>query len=251
MYAELLKIPHFNMIKDAVIKNRCEAYFVGGCVRDILLGRDVHDVDLVCFSHSYHDFARLIKGAVPSVWVEFKDNIRLVRGRTEIDISKPRGETLAEDLTKRDFTINNLAMDISGEIFGDTSDLEKKRIRHVSSGVFEDDPLRILRTFRFQSQLGFEIVPETIQKARSERFLLELSASERIFAELDKLFKGRSAVSALYSMDECGVYSIVTGGLELNKLDTMSADTGRGLVFLLQHSLQGWTKMLATGLPAA
>jgi len=231
VHADLLKIPHFNLIKEVIIRENCEAYFIGGCVRDIILGRDVHDVDLVCFSHEYHDFANILKSALPSVWVEFKDNVRLVRGKTEIDISKPRGKNLDEDLRKRDFTINNLGMDITGKIYGTMDDLDRRVIRHVSESTFTDDPIRILRVFRFLSQLGFHIAQETLSKAGSERQLLESSASERIFSELDKLFKGSHAQKALSSMADCGVYDVITFGMKITELEKISAGEGRGLVF--------------------
>ncbi|ADD69180.1 Polynucleotide adenylyltransferase region [Denitrovibrio acetiphilus DSM 12809] len=231
MYNNLLKIPFFYELKKVMLEGGYDAYFVGGCVRDILLDREIQDIDFVCFSHDYKEFATAVKEAVPSVWVEFKDNIRLVRGNTEIDISKPRGETLEEDLQMRDFTINNLAMDTGGNIFGDRTDLDSKVIRHISESTFRDDPLRILRSFRFMAQLGFTASDATFEKMRQEKELLSQSASERIFNELDKLFKGDYACDSLRQMEETGVFSIITGGMSLDAYDEMAACAGRGLVF--------------------
>lgn len=227
----ILRIPFFNEFKKVILDGGYDAYFVGGCVRDILLGRDIQDIDLVCFSHDYKDFASAVKSVIPSVWVEFKDNIRLVRGQTEIDISKPRGETLFEDLSKRDFTINNLAMDTGGKIYGDKTDLDAGVIRHIGEDTFRDDPLRILRTFRFMAQIGFQIAEETIVKVMAERSLLELSASERIFSEVDKLFKGDHACDSLKIMDDTNVFEIMTGGLSPDCFDEEASCAGRGLVF--------------------
>jgi len=231
MHNDLLKIPFFTELKKVILDGGYDAYFVGGCVRDILLGRDIQDIDLVCFSHDYKDFASAVKEAIPAVWVEFKDNIRLVRGLTEIDISKPRGEKLEEDLTQRDFTINNLAMDTGGNVYGDRSDLDNKIIRHISEDTFSDDPIRILRAFRFMSQLGFTINQDSFNKIFRERQLLELTASERIFGEMDKLFKGEYAYDALKAMDDCGVFRIMTGGIACDCYDEEASCAGRGLVF--------------------
>ena len=231
MHNRLLKIPYFNELKKIILDGGFDAYFVGGCVRDIILERPVHDVDMVCFSHDYKCFATAVKKNLPSVWVEFKDNIRLVRGRVEVDISKPRGRNLAEDLSKRDFTINNLAINTAGDIFGDKTDLESKIVRHVDDHTFSDDPLRILRTFRFNAQVGFEIAPETLAKIKIEKDLITQSASERIFAELDKLFLGDYAYQTLQSMIETGIYEVITGGIEPDCVDELTAKSGRGLVF--------------------
>lgn len=247
MHNRLLKIPYFTELKKVILEGGFDAYFVGGCVRDIMLGRPVHDVDMVCFSHDYKAFASAVKADLPSVWVEFKDNIRLVRGSVEIDISKPRGETLEEDLSKRDFTINNLAMNTVGDIFGDTTDLDGRVVRHVSDSTFKDDPLRILRAFRFKAQVGFNIAPETIEKIKNEKVISADSASERIFAELDKLFTGAYACDTLESMINTGVYEIVTGGIPADRVDKLVADSGRGLVFFLPHPCFGsWRKRILT-----
>lgn len=231
MKKNLIQIPYFTELKNIITYGGFEAYFVGGCVRDVILGRDVHDIDMVCFSHEYKDFAGAIKAALPSVWVEFKDNIRLVRGRVEIDVSKPRGETLEEDLLRRDFTINNLAMNTDGDILGDVEDIGRRVIRHTGDDAFTDDPLRILRAFRFQAQLGFRIADSTISKIENQSILLGKSASERIFAELDKLFRGSYTKQAMEHMANAGVYRIVTGGLEPDCVSMAAASAGRGLGF--------------------
>lgn len=230
---DLRKIPYFAEIKRVIYDGRFDAYFVGGCVRDVILDRPVQDVDLVCFSHDYQEFAKAMKGVLPSVWVEFKDNIRLVRGRFVIDISNKRGDTLEEDMRRRDFTINSLFMDSEGNVTGDTYDLEQKILRHVSETAFTDDPLRILRAYRFHAQLGFRMAKETVYKIMSEKHMLAGSASERIFAELDKLFAGAHAGSSLAKMIETGVFEIITGGVPHADSDVTVAETCRGLTFFM------------------
>jgi tRNA nucleotidyltransferase/poly(A) polymerase len=222
----LNQIPFFQELRSIVKDGGYDAYLVGGCVRDVLLGREVHDVDMVCFSHDYKEFASAVRSALPSVWVEFKDNIRLVKGRVELDISKPRGENLEADLLERDFTINNLAMNFDGEIFGDRSDIGNKVIRHVSEKSFTDDPLRLLRSFRFMSQLGFVIADETSEKIRSEKELIEQSANERVYAELEKLFNGSYGKEAVESMVENSFYGEIFIDVAPVDLDKMTASDG-------------------------
>jgi len=226
-------IPFFTELKDLVHTGGYDAYFVGGSVRDVIMGRDIHDIDMVCFSHDYKDFAQAVKKALPSVWVEFKDNIRLVRGRVEIDISKPRGLSMEEDLRRRDFTINNLAMSFGGEIFGDMTDLNAGVIRHISENTFSDDPIRILRVFRFVSQLGFTMTDSTREKIINEKLLLKNTACERIFGELDKLFSGKHSVKALREMINTGVYSVLIEGVPPGAVDEMTAARGRGFEFFI------------------
>ncbi len=228
-----MNIPFYSEISALVKEGGFEAYLVGGCVRDVILNRDVNDLDMICMSHDYRSFAHSVRILLPSAWVEFKDNVRLVCPNLEIDVSKPRGETLLEDLSKRDFTINSLAMDFDGNIFGDRSDIDAKIIRHVSETTFTDDPLRMLRTFRFVAQLGFQVCPETIDKIHTEKHLIKESPKERILQELSKLFKGPFADTALSLMNDCGLYPLIFENHEYGCLSLESCRTGKGFEFFL------------------
>jgi len=104
-------------------------------------------------------------------FVEFKDNVRIVKGDVTFDISKLRGSTITEDLSHRDFTINNLAYHFKKGVIGNTFDIENKIIRIVYEDAFTDDPLRILRGFRFMSELNFIIAKHTLEKMRTQQQL--------------------------------------------------------------------------------
>jgi poly(A) polymerase len=228
-----MNVPFFSQLKALVDEGGFKAYLVGGCVRDVLLERPVADVDLVCLSHDYRDFAAAVRILLPSAWVEFKDNIRLVCPDAELDISKPRGESIEQDLLMRDFTINNLAMDFDGNIIGDPADVHAGVIRHVSERTFEDDPLRMLRAFRFQAQLGFLIADETMIKINAERRMIELSASERILQELSKLLSGKYAAIALSSMNESGLFAEIFTNIRLTATIIEAAKLSAGAEFFL------------------
>ncbi|MEC9491766.1 HD domain-containing protein [Flexistipes sp.] len=183
-------IPFADDIIRAAADSGAEVYFVGGVVRDLLMRRRIHDVDITCFGIAYSEFAGLLAAKADATYVPFKDNVRLVIGGFTIDVSKPRGETIESDLQKRDFTINNLALTLKGEIIGNSYDLEKKLIRHVYPSVFDDDPLRILRAFRFVSECGFDIVPETSRLIADKADKINSVPKERVYQEILRFFSG-------------------------------------------------------------
>ncbi|KAA0258609.1 CCA tRNA nucleotidyltransferase [Deferribacter autotrophicus] len=190
-------------------KINIDIYFVGGCVRDTILGIKSHDIDIVPFGIDYREFSKILKKKLNASAVPFKDNVRLYVNNTVIDVSKPRGETISDDLQKRDFTINNLAMDKNGNIIGDTTDIDKRLIKHVYEEVFQDDPIRILRAFRFASQLGFQIDIETLNKIYHEKELLKNAPNERIYDEIIKLLKRNYNFNALKMMQQSEVLFIL------------------------------------------
>jgi len=192
-------IPYADEIRLVAYELNATVYFVGGVVRDLLLRRNIEDVDLVCFDTEYTEFAKKLSARLGFTYITFKDNIRLVKKGIVIDVSKPRGKDIFEDLNKRDFTINNLALNLSGEILGDKSDLLLRKIKHVYDDVFKDDPLRMLRAFRFVSELGFALDSSTAALIASNASSIINTAKERIFQELYKMFTGKYFKNALRS----------------------------------------------------
>lgn len=209
-------------------------YFVGGFVRDILLNKSINDIDIVAEDIDYRDFSKKLNKFLKGTAVDFKDNIRIVKNGITIDISKLRGETIREDLKKRDFTINNLAVHLQEGIIGDPSDIEKKFIRMGYEDSFIDDPLRILRGFRFMSELGFEIDNNTLEKIILEKKLLEGVPSERINKELNHLLLGNNCYKTLKLMKDLSVLYIIFP--ELKKLDQLSGGKNH-VEDSIEHSL--------------
>lgn len=207
-FNEYLKtIPFIDIIKEA--SGDCQLYLVGGSVRDIILKRQTADYDMVVFGTDYESFAFKLAKKMKAAAIKFKDNVRIAKKGIEFDISAPRGQNILEDLQKRDFTINNLALSMSGELVGDSSDINKRIIRMVHKDIFNDDPLRVLRTYRFASQLGFEIDSLTAETALIFAPRLKSIASERIFAELQKLAKGRDSLKFMSKLVEDGILNII------------------------------------------
>ena len=194
---------------------------VGGCVRDSLLGRRPSDWDLCTDARPQQ-----VKACLSPRWRTVDTGIAhgtvtvLTRGGP-VEVTTFRVETgytdhrrpdgvrfvadLKEDLARRDFTVNAMALDEEGIVdpFGGRADLEAKVIRCVGEPAarFEEDALRILRALRFAACLDFAIEPATLAAARAAAPTLSRVSAERVFTELDKLLLGRGAGRVLA---ECG-----------------------------------------------
>lgn len=190
--ADFLKktVPFFDEIEKTAKKTESCPYIVGGSVRDMIMGRQLNDVDIVVFGCDYENFATILAKTIRAAPIPFKDNFRIMKNGVVIDVSKPRGGDIHEDLGLRDFTINNLAANLEGKILGDMADIDNKIIRCVYDTSFDDDPLRLLRAFRFRSTLGFSITEDTVKLIYEKKHLAPIPAKERVLEELKKTFDG-------------------------------------------------------------
>ena len=194
---------------EALEQGGFEAYFVGGSVRDILLNQVIHDVDIATSAYPEEVkglFQRTIDvgidhGTVLVLYEE--DQYEITTFRTEStyqDYRRPDSVTfvrsLAEDLKRRDFTINALAMNQQGEVidlFDGMTDLANRLIRAVglADERFNEDALRMMRGLRFASQLDFEIEKETFAAIAKHHALLGKISVERIQVEFVKMMLGK------------------------------------------------------------
>ncbi|WEV37862.1 CCA tRNA nucleotidyltransferase [Lactobacillus sp. ESL0677] len=182
-----------------------EAYFVGGSVRDLLLRRHIHDIDIATSAYPEEVkelFSRSIDTGIKHGTVTVLYNggsYEITTFRTESgyqDYRRPDHVTfvqnLSEDLKRRDFTINALAMNTSGEIidlFDGLGDLQKHIIRAVGDPEkrFNEDALRMMRAVRFMSQLQFNLETKTEQAVKDNHQLLQKISVERIRDEFVKM----------------------------------------------------------------
>ena len=194
-----------------------DAYLVGGCVRDLLIGREVsdhdittsalpHEVEAVFAGHRVIETG--IKHGTVTVLIE-GEPFEITTFRTDgdyLDSRHPESVTftrsIEDDLSRRDFTVNSIAMDKDGEYvdpFGGREDIECRIIRCTGDPDkrFNEDALRIIRALRFSSVLGFEIESGTAEAVHRNRGLLNRISVERVFAELKKLLCGRDAFRVL------------------------------------------------------
>lgn len=204
---------------------RGEPFFItGGTVRDWLLAKESTDLDITVAADGFgwaHRLADRLGASFVGLSAE-EDVARVVWQGITIDFSGFRegAETIDVDLAKRDFTINGLAVHIEPrngaepdlkpcrEVIDPTNGLEDLRtrvIRCTSSAVFNSDPLRLLRAYRFMAGLQFSIEQQTAEAIRLQAGLIQQVAAERIGAELGLIMASGHAVNAIRAMCESGL----------------------------------------------
>ena len=213
-----------NKFKDAINilktfnKNGFEAYFVGGCVRDFLLDKDFSDIDITT-----NALPEQVKNIFPKsidTGIQHGTVTILVNGESyEVTTFRKEDEyvnhrapdkvefvsDLKEDLDRRDFTINAMALDYKGKLFdfhNGEADLKNKIIKTVNdpNERFFEDALRMLRAFRFSSRLGFDIDSNTLVAIKRNAKLIEYVSIERIVNEFRKLLEGKGNINSMQLM---------------------------------------------------
>lgn len=210
---ELKQNELFEKVASAATKLNLETYVVGGFVRDLVLGRPSKDLDFTCVGSGIalaEEVARQFDYHVPlSVFKNFGTAMLKV-GDSELEFVGARKEsyrsesrkpivedgTLAEDLERRDFTINSMAISLNSGNYGELldpfdglGDLRKKIIKTPLDPevTFSDDPLRMMRAVRFASQLEFDIDADTFYALTTHAHRLRIISAERIIVELNKI----------------------------------------------------------------
>lgn len=188
-----------------------EIYLVGGSVRDYLMGIESHDRDIIVMDEDAKNFSLKLQKLFDATFVPLDEENKIYRlvmsdKINYIDITNPVGGTIEKDLMRRDLTINAIAVNInSGEVVdisGGVTDIKNKCIHCVNEQNFVDDPLRLLRVYRFQSLYNFSIAPETLSAICKYVELIKKPAFERINYEVLRLFSGRYAHVALENMNK-------------------------------------------------
>lgn len=209
-------IPFLDILDKIEREYNAKIYIVGGCIRDILLHIPLHDIDITAENIEYTKLAKILGKYLKSYAVSFKDNMRIMKNNIVIDVSKLRGETIYDDVLKRDFTINNLACSLDGSITGNTDDIENGVIRAVYDNAFDDDPLRIIRAVRFLATFGFHIEENTLHLALSKKHLLKQTAKERVLEEFRKMFAGKYIDKAVNLIKDVDIFAPILDSSKLN-----------------------------------
>ena len=197
----------------------CLAYLVGGYLRDSLISRGPQqDIDIALpgdAESAGRDLARKLGGSYVPLGAEFGKSRVVVpdpsAGQWNIDLASVSG-TIEEDLARRDFTINAMALPLSrwgSPVPGDAvidpfegrRDLSRKRIRVVGPRVFKDDPGRLLRAVRLAAGLGFSLEPETSRRIITDAGLVEKVAPERVRDEFLTILSMDGAMTSLEVLD--------------------------------------------------
>jgi len=225
--------PLLNRIFTVLSEEGSTGYLVGGLVRDMLLERETGDIDIAVTGDAPRIALKSAKALGGSYVVldEERGIYRVIlcanEKKREIDFSVIRG-SIDEDLARRDFTINAMAIEIKPDMnslrteeiidpFGGMEDLGRKTIRVVSEDSFRDDPARLLRAVRLAAELGFLMEPGTEHLVRRDCQMVSGVAGERIREELCRLLGLRGSGALLDFMDRLGILTAIIPELDESK----------------------------------
>ncbi len=236
-----------------------EAYLVGGAPRDLLLGEEANDLDFA-LSGAWEElpaaFALHIGGSF--FWLDAeRRQARVVnkeeKGVTVYDYAPINGADIREDLARRDFTINALAIPLfcdQQEIFDPLhgrADLHAGIVRMCSTASFRDDPLRLLRAVRFSAELGFAIEDNTREEMQRQAGLLKEAAAERIRDELFKTVTAPGCGVSLRKLAASGLWREIIAPLAISmeEKDIARSEAVERLCAQISQGLAGRGKPLA------
>lgn len=254
--------PVFSKVGAVADESGREAYVVGGYVRDLILGLPSKDIDFVTVGSGI-ELAREVAKAfgpksrlatfatygtaqvtVPGLELEFVGARKESYSRNSRNPIVEDG-TLTDDLSRRDFTINAMAISINKNGFGQLIDLfegyqdiQRKVIRTPldPDTTFSDDPLRMLRAVRFATRLGFSIAPETFKSIKKNASRLEIITRERINDELMKIMRTPRPSVGFRILDMAGLLPYVLP--ELLDLKGVETREGKGHKDNFEHTLK-------------
>ena len=255
----------FQAVKKTASYLNCEAYAIGGYVRDAILGQkndDTYpDIDITV-KGDYNTFSKhLAKELNINTIVPFENfkTSRLVHDEYQIEIAETRKEsyvkdsrkpivestTLEEDLLRRDFTINAIAMSLNDKNFGEIID-PLGGIKDLNKGIlitpldpdetFNDDPLRMLRAVRFAAKLDFQIASNILDSISRMSKRLDIISWERITEEILKCLKTDKPSIAFYLMKDTGLLGYVFP--EMNVMSGVEIIDGKSHKDVFIHTLQ-------------
>ena len=197
-------------------------YVVGGAVRDYLMGKkDITDIDLAVKGDSA-PFARRVASLISGSFVDVGGDFNVSRvakdGRIIFDISG-FNESIEEDLARRDFTVNALAIPLSDwkknrRVVGNEDDINKRILRPVSDTIFQDDGVRLLRAFRLMNQCLLYLSNELKIMIDRDKDCLLKSSQERIQKEFLHLLSFRDTYLNLMDLDKYGLLTLIFPELE-------------------------------------
>ncbi|MBL4577186.1 MAG: HD domain-containing protein [Flavobacteriales bacterium] len=258
----LLKDPIFSKITSLADAHGNEVYVVGGYVRDLILGRDTKDIDVMVVGSGIEFAKSLAKtlGKNTDLVVYKNFGTALVQsGDTAIEFVGARKEsydrssrkpvvengTKEDDLNRRDFTINALAASLNSDRFGEVTDLfdgemdiKRKLIRVPNEAdiTFSDDPLRMMRAIRFASQLQFRIDDATYEGITRNKHRIKIVSRERITDELNKILLSKKPSVGFKLLFNTGILSLIFP--EFVKLEGVETRKGKGHKDNFYHTLQ-------------
>jgi len=277
------KLQRLRQIQQVSAELSLPTYLVGGVARDLLLRRAPGDLDLVVQSSSPGDesagprlaraVARHFGGAVTvhkafgtATWLDPDgDGIDFATARTEtyahpaaLPLVTPAGSILA-DLSRRDFTINAMAIRVDGDMFGEVldpyqgqDDLFARQVRVLHGQSLSDDPTRLFRAVRYEQRLGFELARETLAQVPAALHYVPALSGERVRHEFDLIFLEARAPAMLARLDGLGALRAVHPALSWGRDAALRAEAMATLPLEswrldrpLDPAIAYWTLLLA------
>jgi len=192
------------------------SYLVGGYIRDIILGRETEKVDFdIVVPLNAIEIGKKIAENIGSKIIMLdkkREVVRIIFKHIYIDIANQVSSTIEGDLCSRDFSINSIAFLFDNKCLFDPlnglKDLEISLLRTHSESNLLNDPLRILRCFRFVSELNFQIDLNLITFIKKNKVKLYLAAKERIHSEIQKIVNGANALDAVLLIKKLNIFCI-------------------------------------------
>lgn len=258
---QYLKHEIFRIISEVADAEDTSVYVIGGYVRDIFLKRNSKDIDIVVLGNGIDiakQVSKKIKRSKVSVFKNFGTaqlksedlEVEFVGARKEsyrLNSRKPIVEngTLEDDLKRRDFTINALAISLNSKTFGELldhfngiEDIENRLIRTPldPDQTFSDDPLRMIRAIRFATQLNFTIDHKTFTAINRNRERISIVSKERIIDEVNKILLSDRPSTGFLLLDQSGLLELIFP--ELYKLKGTETRNGLSHKDNFHHTLQ-------------
>jgi poly(A) polymerase len=259
-YSQLIDRSVFHLVGNCADEMGRECYVVGGYVRDLILKRHSKDIDFVTVGSGIEVATAVGKKLHTRVNVFRKyGTAQVKRGEMELEFVGARREsyqrdsrnpivedgTLDDDIARRDFTINAMALCVNSDRFGELvdrydgiGDIERKIIRTPLDPdiTFSDDPLRMMRAIRFATQLNFDIYPETFEAIKRNAYRIEIISRERIADELNKIMKSAKPSIGWELLLQSGLLKLIFP--QLDALKGVDVVKGRGHKDNFYHTLQ-------------
>ena len=251
-FKNILTDPIFKLLEESVNEIGLKSYIVGGFVRDLLIKKlDIKDIDIVVVGSGI-ELAKKVKNKLTNsskiqiyksygtAMLKSKNlTLEFVGARKESYSIKSRNPeisfgTLNEDLERRDFTINSMAISLNRENYGvlidpfkGIVDLKNQIIKTPLDPIktFSDDPLRMLRAIRFCSQLNFKIEPNSLRAITQNSERISIISNERIVVELNKILESKKPSKGFIILDETGLLEKIIP--ELNQLKGVEEIEGK------------------------
>ncbi len=221
-------------------------YLVGGALRDALLNKEIPDLDFAVegsVAQLGKDLARDLNGTFVSLDPQRDEGKLILKGGPEVDLCGLGRKPVEEDLGRRDFTINAMAVPLVDlfrreyslmDPFGGLEDCLSGKIRALTEASFRQDPIRILRALRFSAQLNFSVEEKTLNWMKRDAHLLSRCAGERIWNELRPTSDSPKSFAQMELAAQTGVLETLFPELR----DTRSVGQAKGPIQnLFQHSL--------------